>query len=75
MVKYVHPNQTNQQVYVQVLTKLQEVIRNKRTVLWSRCWFVHRDSSQARKVILIFQFSLKNKGSGIYLCTQTNFRI
>jgi len=56
MVKYVHPNQTNQQFYIQVLTKLQEMIRSKRTVLWSRCWLVHRHSPQARKVILIFQF-------------------
>ena len=56
MVKYVHLNQTNQQFYIQVLTKLQEIIRNKKTVLWRRCWLVHQDSAQAREVILIFKF-------------------
>lgn len=60
--EFVPPGQTvNQHYYLQVLKRLRESIRKKRTNLWlSGDWFFHHDNAPAHTALSVKQFLTKN---------------
>ena len=48
--------------YVEVLKRLRDAVRRKRTRFWSNCdWLVHQDNAPAHSSNLVQQFLVKHK--------------
>ena len=50
----------NQQCYLELLTRLQESIRRKRSGLWSDKWILDHDIAPAHDVLRVCEFLAKN---------------
>lgn len=50
----------NQTYYLEVLTKLREQVRKKRSDLWKKSYILHQDNAPARNTLAMKQF-LANK--------------
>jgi hypothetical protein len=58
MIKWVPQGQTvNQKYYLEVLTKLSERVRKKRSDLWKKkSWILHQDNAPAHNALAVKQF-------------------
>ena len=50
----------NQQCYLEVLTRLRESFRRKRTGLWPGKWILHHENAPAHDVLKVREFLAKN---------------
>ena len=50
----------NQQCYFEVLTRLRESVRRKRSRLWPDKWILHHDNAPAHDVLRVCKFLAKN---------------
>ena len=52
----------NKEYYLEVMCRLHEVIRQKRTELWkNQSWILHHDNASAQTSMLVCKFLIKNK--------------
>ena len=51
----------NKEYYLEIIRRLREAIRQKRTELWkNQSWILHHDNAPAHKSILVSEFLAKN---------------
>jgi len=62
MAEWVPRVQTvNQQCYIEVLTKLRELVRRTRKELWRNEWILQQDNAQAHNALTVKQFLANRK--------------
>ena len=61
--EFVPPGQTvNEQFYLEVLTRLPNIVRKKQPEMWSSDdWFLHHDNAPAHTALSVQQFLAKKE--------------
>jgi hypothetical protein len=51
----------NQNCYLEILTRLREVVRRRRPELWPETWILHHDNAPVHDALVVQEFLAKNR--------------